>query len=141
MWAQNFSDRLIDWNSLRQRCSSLPPSACLLQINQWWNGTPWTSYYLHWDDRDTWPNPWQLLEDNIYCSVARALGMLYTIAMLDRHDMQDTVMIDDGNDNLVLVRQGKYILNWSPDTIVNINPGPPVRGRMITQQQIKNKID
>lgn len=139
MWATTFESRLLCWADLRTSCADMDRFQCLQHINTWWHETPWTSYYLHWDDQTHWPDPWQLLEDNIYCNVARALGMLYTITMLDRTDMQDAIMVDNGNDNLVLVEDGKYILNWSRDCIVNISPGHDF-GHIFTQDQAKQKI-
>ena len=120
MWPKTFSDRLESWNQLRIRAQTLPLSDALTAINQWWFTSPWKSYYLHWDDQPNWPDPWQLLSDNVYCDLARALGILYTISLLDRADMApaDLVLTDDGY-NLVQVAKEKYILNWEPDSIVN----------------------
>lgn len=122
MWPKAFNDRLVGWNNLRARCQNLPTESALQEINRWWFGTPWRPYYLHWDDVESWPDPWQLLSDDIYCEVARGLGILYTISLLDRADIGpvDLVLTDSGH-NLVLVGQTKYILNWTPDTVVNTN--------------------
>jgi len=136
MWPATFADRLQSWYSMRQQCCTLPVELALTDINCWWSMTPWQPYYLHWDDQPAWPDPWQLLNDNVYCDLARALGILYTITLLDRADLTDAVLVltKDG-DNLVLVDQSKYILNWNPDTIVNTNPAIEYR-RQMTQSQI-----
>jgi hypothetical protein len=91
-------------------------------INVWWFGAPWRPYYLHWDDQDTWPDPWQLLNDNVYCELARGLGILYTITLLERADIEsaDLILTESGH-NLVQVNDSKYILNWEKDTVVNNN--------------------
>jgi hypothetical protein len=102
-----------------------PVDLALLEIHCWWSQTPWRPFYLHWDDRLNWPDPWQLLADNIYCDLARALGMLYTVLMLDRQDCSDAVLAQTEQGNLVLVQQGKYIMNWIPDKIVNIASQEP----------------
>ena len=142
MWCTNFSDRMISWHQLRADCEQGPLRQSLERINAWWYHAPWSSYYLHWDDRGDWPNPWQLLEDNIYCSLARALGMLYTVSMLEnRGDLDEIVLADVVNDNLVFVNDGKYILNWSADTIVNIHPGPQNPARSIRKQDLAHKIN
>lgn len=120
MWPRYYPDRLMAWVQLREKCRSLDLHVCLDSINRWWQHTPWAAYYLHWDDRQFWPDPWQLLADNMFCDVARALGMLYTIRLLDRADCTDAQMIQTEQGNLVLVQQGKYIMNWTQDTIVNI---------------------
>ena len=120
MWQNNFGDRLAAWNQLRTQSLAQPLPQSLATINSWWFQTPWIPYHLHWDDRPTWPDPWQLLDDNLFCSLARGLGIMYTCAMLDRLDLQDVLLIETDSDNLVLIDQGKYILNWDPTSIVNI---------------------
>ena len=140
MRATTFEERLRQWNKLRETCSTLPLEDCLDAINQWWFQTTWCPYHLHWDDQQDWPDPWQLLSDNLYCPVARGLGIMYTIAMLDREDLQDARMIEYQSDNLVLVAQEKYILNWDPDQVVNISLGKSKPRRRVSQEQIKQKI-
>ena len=109
MWPQTFSARLENWNLLRDRCQNLPIESALEEINSWWFLTPWQPYYLHWDDQPVWPDPWQLLSDNTFCDLARGLGILYTITMLSRPDLQDAVLTEVDSDNLVLVNKKKYI--------------------------------
>ena len=123
MWPATFSARLGSWNLLRNRCQNLPVKSALDEINRWWFQTPWRPYYLHWDDQATWPDPWQLLSDDVYCDLARGLGIVYTITLLDRADMApiDLVLTEAG-DNLVQVAKEKYILNWKNDSILNNKP-------------------
>ena len=137
MWPATFTDRLTAWADLRSQCQSLDLESALIAINSWWVNSPWQPYYLHWDDQPKWPDPWQLLSDNVYCDLAKALGILYTISMLDRADMADAelVLTDDGT-NLVLVSKEKYILNWNKDSIVNNKPKVKII-RKLKQHQIK----
>ena len=120
IWPATFDARLASWNQLRDRCQNLPLKSALDEINHWWFNAPWRPYYLHWDDQPAWPDPWQLLSDNVYCDLARGLGIVYTISMLDRVDMAPTTLIltEDGT-NLVQVAKEKYILNWKAEQIVN----------------------
>jgi hypothetical protein len=140
MWPRDFSERLESWAQLRQQCHQLDSEPALIKINSWWFQTPWTAYHLHWDDQADWPDPWQLLSDNQYCPVARGLGIMYTISMLDREDMQDAQMIEYQSDNLVLVNKEKYILNWDPDQVVNISLGRAKPRQQVSQEQVKQKI-
>ena len=125
---------------MRLQCADQDAESALVSINAWWFQTPWTAYHLHWDDQADWPDPWQLLSDDQYCPVARGLGIMYTIAMLDREDLQDSRMIEYLGDNLVLVGQEKYILNWDPDQVLNISLGRSKSRRQVSQEQIKQKI-
>jgi hypothetical protein len=137
IWPKEFADRLEAWSALRAQAHAMECQAALETINAWWHQTPWKPYYLHWDDQPRWPDPWQLLSDDVYCPVAKGLGILYTISMLDRADMVDAELIlTESGDNLVLVQETKYILNWSPDSVVNTFQEVKIR-RQLKQQQIK----
>ena len=140
MWHKNFADRLTSWSALRQQASVADLKSSLAMINDWWFQTPWIPYHLHWDDRPSWPDPWQLLDDNLFCSLARGLGILYTITLLERTDCNDVVLIDTGSDNLVLVDQSKYILNWDKEQIVNINLTPYKIKHSVSLTQIRSEI-
>ena len=140
MWHPTFEQRLAAWTQLRSQCTAGSVDQVLAQINAWWFDTPWRAYHLHWDDQATWPDPWQLLDDNLFCSLARGLGILYTIAMIDHPDIQDAELIDTGSDNLVLVSKKKYILNWDRQQVLNINLAPFNVLHTVGQEQIKNQI-
>lgn len=140
MWQKDFGDRLAAWNQLRTQSLSLPLESALMTINNWWFTTPWIPYHLHWDERQNWPDPWQLLEDNVYCGLARGLGMLYTIAIINRADIESAVLTEVGGDNLVLINKEKYILNWDRDEIVNINLGLQNPRRSVSLDQIQQQI-
>jgi hypothetical protein len=140
MWPKTFADRLAAWDTLRQQAIQMDKIQALSAIESWWLQTPWTAYHLHWDDQETWPDPWQLLDDNIYCELARGLGILYTITLIDRPDLQNAVLTEVGGDNLVLVDQEKYILNWPGLSPLNISPNSKNLQRRISQQELKQKI-
>lgn len=140
MWPHTFPERLASWTQLRSQVDVLPPDQALHAINTWWFQTPWRPYHLHWDDLETWPDPWQLLDDNIYCGLARGLGIMYTITILDRPDLQDAVLTESGGDNLVLVAKSKYILNWDSGTVVNTNPEIALSRRHVSQDKIKQQL-
>lgn len=140
MWPATFEARLGAWTRMRQAAGDQPQEQCLSTINTWWFGTPWAPYHLHWDDQPSWPDPWQLLEDNIYCSIARGLGIMYTISMLERPDLTAARMIEVGADNLVTIPGEKYILNWDRNQIVNINLVLEPQGHSLDQQQITQLI-
>jgi hypothetical protein len=139
MWPATFAARLESWNALRDSCQNIPLEQALETINSWWFAVPWKPYYLHWDDQETWPDPWQLLSDNIYCDLARGLGILYTITLLDRADLTSaTLVLTETGDNLVLVSKEKYILNWDGDTIVNTIQAVNIK-KQLTQQAVKKQ--
>jgi hypothetical protein len=140
MWSRTFPERLQAWADLRSRAASLPLETALETINAWWFQTPWSPYYLHWDDQPTWPDPWQLLDDNIYCGLARGLGIMYTIVMINREDIQHAELAEADGDNLVLINQSKYILNWDASSIVNTSPQRILSRHRASQDKIKQQL-
>ena len=141
MWALTFDRRLRAWYTLRESAQTLPMESALTAINAWWFQCPCQPYYLHWDDQAAWPDPWQLLSNNVYCEVARGLGILYTITLLDREDLTSaSLVLTQTGHNLVLADQTKYILNWEADTVVNNNQQVVVH-RQLTQNQIHKQYN
>jgi hypothetical protein len=140
MWPKTFEQRLVDWQQLRAEVSQPIDLSNLQKIQQWWWNSPWQAYYLHWDDYDSWPDPWDLLADNVYCNLARALGIVYTIGMLDDPSIKDVALIEADGNNLVLVQQGKYILNWDSTRSLNTSPDITNITRRIDLEQILKKI-
>jgi hypothetical protein len=120
MWHKDFANRLESWAELRTQNQELPLETALQNINDYWQESPWQPYYLHWDDQPNWPDPWQLLSDNLFCDLARGLGILYTVSMLEHKDLvsYELILAEDGR-NLVLVNKSKYTLNWEGSVLVN----------------------
>ena len=139
MWPQTFDARLTSWNFLREQCQTLPVESALARINDWWFRAPWRPYYLHWDDEPAWPDPWQLLSDNTFCELARGLGILYTVSMLDHPDLASARLIStDEGCNLVEVNNFKYILNWDSEKTVNTPQKHKVK-RSLDLQKVKQQ--
>ena len=133
MWHKDFASRLGAWAELRKEVQSMPLEQILQTVNSWWYKAPWTGYYLHWDDMAKWPDPWQLLSDNIYCDLARGLGILYTITLTDHTDLISAeLVLTEDNRNLVLINQEIYTLNWDSKVIVNTPLLQKVKHRFIT---------
>jgi hypothetical protein len=132
MWQKDFTDRLEAWAELRTRAQALSLEEALQLVNNWWHQSPWQPYYLHWDDQPKWPDPWQLLSDNVYCDLARGLGILYTVSMLEHKDLisAELVLTEDGR-NLVLINKVKYTLNWDGTVLVNTPLVGKVKKRFI----------
>jgi hypothetical protein len=122
VWPNNNDDLLISWYSLRLDNTENNIEQALQNVNDWWQMAPISMHYLHWDTVKDWPDPWDLLADGIYCGLAKAVGISYTLLLMNRPDINDlTLLQTDEGDNLVQVNQGIYILNWAPGEMLNIN--------------------
>lgn len=117
----DYETRLKTWVDLRNKLIELPIHQQVIMTDKFWQYVPIQSHYLHTDFILDWPNPWQLLSDNIYCCYAKALGMIYTLLLLDTKNIELVEAKDDNNNEvvLVLVDDAKYVLNYWPDTVVN----------------------
>ena len=123
MWLDRFEDRLKSWSELRSQCEELPLEQALDHIASWWGPAPRMNNVIHWNDQSNWPDPWDLLADNSYDELALALGMSYTVSMIDKFDCSVEIAQatdDQGQElNLVLVDDRKYILNYDPWSAVS----------------------
>jgi len=120
MWPVLFEERLSSWVHLRQHAPTQDIESMLHDVNLWWGCCPTVNRHLHWDDKSNWPSPWELLSDNNFCNLAKALGIVYTLLMVEHPDVKQIQIAQTDEDNLVLVNNGKYTLNWAPREVVNI---------------------
>lgn len=119
----DYAERLRAWAQLREQIATQTVQQKCVHTDDWWQAAPLVNHYLHLHSPGTWPSPWELLTNNVYCTVARGLGMCYTLYMSGVDQLELATAIDDhGFDHvLVLVDCDKYILNWWPDTVLNNN--------------------
>ena len=122
MWQGHSEKRLVAWADLRNSCKENPNlDEVITTIHDWWQQAPMVLRYLHCDLVDDWPDPWDLIAENTYCSLAKCLGMCYTICMLERQDVDNVCILEvDNNDYIVQVNKGLYCLNWNVDKVVNM---------------------
>ena len=121
MWNLNKQERLLAWQSFRKSLDSMSLDDCVKTVNKHWWTAPISTQFFSQTLPEQWPDPWQLIVDNFYDDIARALGMLYTI-YYSKHDCDAQLVCGmyEGNEyNLVLINGGKYTLNW--DTACHVN--------------------
>lgn len=138
MWPNRFEDLLIEWNLLRNEASSLPIDQALHKVHNWWAKCPLVSHYLHPVDFEDWPLPWDLLADNTFCELAKCLGIVYTLYLLDHPEIKTADIIQTDNYYIVSVNNEQFILNDQPGQIEYIEI-PEVKNR-ISGDFFKKKI-
>ena len=121
IFQSSYEARLQDWFQLRQSVVNLPIEQQCITIDEWWQRAPLVTHHLHPLDIDSWPDPWELLSENTYCEVARALGMCYTLMLVGVKDIKLVLATNELAEDvvLVLVDNAKYIMNYWPNTVIS----------------------
>lgn len=138
----NYETRLQDWYDLRQSLQNADTATKCVEIDKWWQSAPLVSHYLHPQEVSVWPGPWDLLNDNEYCYLARGLGMIYTLLLLGIDDIDFCIAIDDNSEEvaIVTVDRAKYVLNYWPDSVLNNNLADFKVVHKIDIDKIKTKL-
>jgi len=118
-------DRLRSWREFRTSIESLPLEMALAAIAEFWAQAPFVPYNLDSNNITEWPDPWTLVYENVYCDIAKCLGIVYTIS-LTHHRMDVDIELRQYTDlktgyeyNLAWINQGKYILNMIDGEVLN----------------------
>ena len=124
MWNLNSEQRLSEWKKFRGEISDMSLEDAIQATTHLWSYAPFVGYYLDPTNPTEWPDPWQLLDENYYCDIAKSLGMLYTLALSSHgKDVELELRLVKDRDknctNLVYINQGKYVINYWHDEIVN----------------------
>jgi hypothetical protein len=130
----NYEARLKNWHDLRKSLENSDVKASCLLIDDWWQKAPLVNHYLHPNDLLNWPGPWELLVDNNYCTIARGLGMCYTLLLMNITNVEFVLANNDIGEDLALVTvdHAKYILNYYPNTVISNN---------LQDFKVTNKLD
>lgn len=124
MWHLDSQARLVEWKQFRSQLSQCSAETALEQICNVWSYVPFVEHYLDRLSPKKWPGPWELIWENKYCDLARALGMLYTWELTDhaKHYQSEIKIFHDHKNNCRLncfcVCPGEYVLNLSYNTVL-----------------------
>jgi len=126
MFHLSAEDRLRSWREFRSSIDSLPVEDALDQTAELWSRAPFVPYNLDTNQPESWPDPWTLIYENVYCDVAKCLGIVYTLCLT--HHWRDAEieirvykdLVTGYQYNLAWLDQGKYVLNMIDGQVVNI---------------------
>jgi hypothetical protein len=125
MWKLPASERLSRWREFRKVIGTMPIEQAIAETAEFWRSCPFTPFYLEADQPNTWPSPWQLIDENYYCDIAKCLGIVYTLLLSEHRDTIDFEIRAYYDPearvtyNLAWLGGGKYVLNFIDDEIVN----------------------
>ena len=120
------SERIARWKSFRQQLNQLALLDAAFETLQFWYSCPFIPYYLSSDNPKSWPDPWQLITENYYCDLAKALGIVYTLHLSEHGptlEPEIRVYYDPNSGytyHVAYLCRGKYVINLVDGEVVNI---------------------
>lgn len=77
-----FYERLNNWKQFRDTLET--SDTPFDDVLEFWKAAPLTARSADPYDMKTWPNPWELIDENIYCEFLQILGIYYTLQLTER---------------------------------------------------------
>lgn len=113
MFKKDYEDRLVLWNEFRHslELSSTPIDDAVKFYSQ----APKSKLSVDPWDKTTWPNPWELLKENIYCEFNRVLGVCYSLQLTDcfkEADFEIHISTDNNLGYVYLLEVNNKIIGW-----------------------------
>lgn len=120
-------DRVRDWRDFRQTFTS--DESDLEQLTKtlaYWKQYPVLTRYLDIDFPDTWPTPWELLNEGQFCEAGIGLMMHQTLILSDDRwtpDRVELIFVDNREECyqfMAVVVDQQYVLHYSVDSIQDL---------------------
>jgi len=125
MWYKKGNDRLSEWRKFRYLQKSLPLNEQLQNtVNLWKDCHLGHTHYDFLNIKD-WPTPWELVLEDSFDDFSRALGMAFTLIMID--DWQNESLFlrcykdSDRSTFYHTLELNDIILNFNLGEIINKN--------------------
>jgi len=118
MFNRPLDERLTLWRTFRENLKLVDNPTALKLTAELWSRTPFVNHYLTPDQPEKWPGPWDLITEDIYCDLAVALGIYYTLSLTGLN--KDSLLLKiNSQDSLNLVFCNDTVLNYEPCTLIN----------------------
>lgn len=124
MWEKKGNERLAAWRDFRKSQTAISLSDQLNNIvNLWKNCDLGNNHYDYFNISD-WPSPWELILDDSYDDFGKALGMAWTLVMIDDNKTTNLKLssykdLDRSSFYHVVHVEDKFILNYQFDKVSN----------------------
>ena len=121
MFNKKYQDRLQAWSNFRQ---SLETSEDPIQDTiDFYNSAPTTTIAIDPYTQSSWPDPWELLEENNYCAFVKILAICYTLQLTDvlsQASYEIHIIRDNAkcNTHYILIINKKIVIGFNGETYV-----------------------
>ena len=126
MFDKNYESRLVLWHEFREyiETSQNPIQDAI----EFYRTAPLVSIQTDPYDRSTWPDPWEILRENLYCDFVKLLAICYTLQLTERFNGTECeihIVRDDANsDTLFLLFIGDICVGYDYDKTVPVSDLP-----------------
>ena len=127
MFDKKFEDRMSLWREFRHMlevCDDPIQTAI-----DFYNQAPATTLAIDPYTQSTWPDPWQLLEENVYCKFVKILAICYSLQLTDRLStckFEINITRDNKNSNTYyLLMIDNFVVGFNGDSYVHRKDLPP----------------
>jgi len=121
VWQQSPKQRLKLWREFRLSLDNIEyEEDCLQSVINWWKSAPVGSRELDIYDKNTWPDPWQLIYTNALDENSITLGIAYTLHLIDWEC--DVLLVQNQEESwirLIVLVDDCYVLNYTYGVVEN----------------------
>ena len=146
MYSLPLDKRLVAWRDYRNTLDSMAFADAISSVNKFWNAAPISKQFYSQDQFDSWPSPWELIQDDGVDDISKALGMAYSLQLSKHgsdHDISICCYINrdrSEQNNLVIIDHGIYVLNLGTAIHVNKDLSNSNYGDVVTAIKVKELI-
>ena len=121
-------ERISRWKNHRDSLDTGDEKELLNNVAQFFADMPVGTRCMDFYTPDSWPTPWEILYDKLFCANTISLLIYYTLFLQLGGDRVQMILIDDDKDRfLVPLIDKKYILNYVLGEISSIEDFPQVQ--------------
>ena len=121
MFDKSYEDRLRAWHEFRNTIETAHDP--IQHVIDHYDRAPMVSLYTDPWTPSTWPNPWELIQENQYCEFCKLLGICYSLQLTDmfsQGNFEIHIGIDSEKSNThYLLYVNEFIIGYKDDTYIH----------------------
>ena len=121
MFDKKFEDRMSLWREFRDMLEVCDDP--IQNAIDFYNQAPATTLAIDPYTQSTWPDAWQLLEENVYCKFVKILAICYSLQLTDRlstSKFEINITRDNKNsDTHYLLMIDNFVVGFNGDSYVH----------------------
>lgn len=120
-------ERIEKWRNFRNGLGELEDEDLLNSIAHFFASVPIGARCVDFYTPESWPTPWEILYDKLFCTSSISLLIYYTLTITLDEDRATIVLIDTGDDLfLAPLVDKKHIFNIELGKVNNIKEWPSI---------------